>query len=386
MVGVRGAAPNDPLLRADLEACREARCRAVILFDVDAATLAARLGAGEAREAAIAASARNILSPAQTRALASHIREALGADPGGGSRSGSGGGAILSVDQEGGEVARLSLRRGFACSLSAETVGALGADAMRAEAAAQARMVAEAGFNLNFAPCVDVAVNPANPIIAGKRRAYSADPARVTACAEEVLVAHARAGVASCLKHFPGHGSSEGDSHQGFTDITRTWREDAELAPYRALLSHGRRGAGPPPSVFVMTGHVFHEGLDAALPASLSRAVTTGLLRERLGFTGPVVTDSLDMRAITDRFGAAEACVLATNAGADLLLDANNMPPPPDLSPDSPPDSPARPCPAPMMAEAIARALRDGRIDGGVDRLRASAARIDAAMGFARRA
>lgn len=360
MVGVHGATPNDPLLRADLEACREAGCRAVILFDVDGPTFAARLGAGEQREAAIAASPRNILGPAQTRGLTDHIREAFGP------------GAIISVDQEGGEVARLSPRRGFACSLSAEAVGAMGDDAIRAEAAAQARMVADAGFNLNFAPCVDVAVNPSNPIIEGKRRAYSADPARVTACAAEVLHAHARAGVASCLKHFPGHGSSEGDSHLGFTDITRTWREDEELAPYRALLNHGGRGAGPSPRSFVMTGHLFHEALDGAFPTSLSRAVTTALLRERLGFTGPVVTDSLDMRAITDRYGAAEACILATNAGADLLLDANNMAGPP------------RPCPAPIMAEALTRALRDGRIQGGVDRLRASAARIDKAMGFAR--
>ncbi len=365
MVGVRGAAPDDPLLRADLAACREARCRAVILFDAHAPTLAPLLGAGVPRDEALSRSPRNILSPAQTRELTAHIREALGA------------GTIVAVDQEGGEVARLAPRRGFPCTLSAEAVGALPADARVTEHDALARTVAAAGFNLNFAPCVDVAVNPANPIIAGKRRAFSGDPALVAACAAESLGAHRRASVCACLKHFPGHGSSAADSHLGFTDITATWREDAELTPYRALFAQfAGAGARAHAAPFVMTGHLFHARLDPDHPASLSRAVTTGLLREALGFRAAVVTDSLDMRAIAQRYSPEEACVLAHNAGADLLLDANNMPPATGAAHE-------RPCPAPAMHEAIARALRDGRIPGGLDCIRESAARIDGAMGFA---
>lgn len=369
MVGVRGASPDDPLLRADLAACREARCRAVILFDAHAPTLAPLLAAGTPRDEALSRSPRNILSPAQLRELTVHIRDTLGP------------GTIVAVDQEGGEVARLSPRRGFPCTLSAEAVGALPTDARAREHDALAHGVAQAGFNLNFAPCVDVAVNTANPIIAGKRRAYSSDPSLVATCAAESLGAHRRAGVRACLKHFPGHGSSAADSHLGFTDITTTWQEDAELAPYRALLGRAHTGAGASNVPFVMTGHLFHARLDPDHPASLSRAVTTGLLRETLGFGGAVVTDSLDMRAIAQRYSPEEACLLAFNAGADLLLDANNMPPAPGTAGAHAPD---RPCPAPAMQEAIARAVRDGRIPGALQRIRESAARIDAAMGFIR--
>lgn len=366
MVGVRGASPDDTLLRADLAACREARCRAVILFDAHAPTLAPLLAAGVPRDEALSRSPRNILSLAQTRELTAHIREALGP------------GTIVGVDQEGGEVARLSPRRGFPCTLSAEAVGALPPDARAREHDSLAHGVARAGFNLNFAPCVDVAVNPTNPIIAGKRRAYSADPSLVATCAAESLAAHRRAGVRACLKHFPGHGSSAADSHLGFTDITATWQEDAELAPYRALLGRSHTGAGAADIPFVMSGHLYHARLDPDHPASLSRAVTTGLLRESLGFRGAVVTDSLDMRAIAQRYSPEDACVLALNAGADLLLDANNMPHAAGSL------TAERPCPAPAMHEAIARALRDGRIPGGLERIRESAARIDAAMGFTR--
>jgi beta-glucosidase-like glycosyl hydrolase len=121
-----------------------------------------------------------------------------------------------------------------------------------------------------------------------------------------------------------------------------------------------------------MTGHLVHSGIDRDHPASLSRAWTTGVLRERLGFEGVVVVDSLDMGAVAARYAPDEALALAVHAGADLLMDCNNAP--------AREGERARPCPAPAMAEALRRALREGRIEGGLDRLEASAQRIRRAL------
>ncbi len=351
MVGVRGASEDDPALRADLDACRDAGCAAVILFDVDLPAMSALTGAGVTRDEAKARAVRNILGPRQTGALTEHLKRFLGDS------------AIVAVDQEGGDVARLSRARGFPCTLSAAGCAALDESGRRSEAAALARTVADAGFTLNLAPCVDLALNPANPIIAGKRRAYAAHPSLAAACASLVVEAHRAAGVASCLKHFPGHGSSTADSHLGFADITQTHSPELEWAPYRMMFDALGRSA-----VAVMTGHVHHRLFDPDHPASLSRAWTTGVLRERLGFEGPVVVDSLDMGAVTGRYAPEEALVLAINAGADVLLDCNNAPGDP------------RACPAPAMHEAVARAVTDGRVVGGIERLALSAARIEATL------
>lgn len=349
MVGVRGASLEDPRLFADLEACRAAKVKGVVLFDVDLPAAHALEGQGVVRDEARRRATRNIESPEQVRTLCEVVREALGDD------------ALVAVDQEGGRVARLKPERGFEAHPSAEDFGRLDADGRVRAARALARTVAGAGLDVNFAPCVDVAVDPASPVIAGLGRSFSADARLVTACAAAVIDAHHELGVATCLKHFPGHGSAEGDTHAGFVDITRTFDARRELTPFELLLRL------PPPGAragMVMSGHLFHAGLDPEHPASLSRAVTTGLLRDKLGFQGAVVVDSLDMGAITARYGPEEALVLALNAGADVLLDCNNAP------------GPARACPAPAMAEAVRRALVDGRIEGGVERLRASAARV----------
>lgn len=351
MVGVRGASEDDPALRADLDACRAAGCAAVILFDVDLPAMSALMSAGAPREDAKARAARNILAPRQTRALTDHLKRSLGD------------GAIIAVDQEGGDVARLSRARGFPSTLSAAAFAALDESKRRSEAAALARTVADAGFTLNLAPCVDLALNPAGPIIAGKRRAYAAHPGMAAACASLVVEAHRSAAVASCLKHFPGHGSSTADSHLGFADIAQTHSPELEWAPYRMLFDAFGRSA-----FAVMTGHVHHRLFDADHPASLSKAWTMGVLRGRLGFGGAVIVDSLDMGAVTGRYARGEAIVLAINAGADVLLDCNNAP------------GEERRCPAPEMHEAVAKAVTDGRVDGGLDRLALSASRIEATL------
>lgn len=348
MVGVRGATVADASLHADLEACREAHVGGIILFDVDLPTAAALAQAGVAHESALARAPRNIVSPEQTRTLCATLREALRDD------------VLIAVDQEGGAVARLAEHRGFGPSMAAADFARLDADGRTIAARRLARQTASAGFGLNFAPCVDLATNPDSAIIAGKGRAFSDDPRLVAACAACVVDAHHELGVSACLKHFPGHGSAAGDTHEGFVDITHT-HTPAELLPYEWLL-------GLPPAEarveVVMTGHLFDARVDPDHPASLSHAHTTGALRRRLRFEGVVVVDSLDMAAVTARYAPDEAVVLALNAGADVLLDCNNG------------WGPARACPAPTVAEAVRRALRDGRIEGGEHRLRDSWRRI----------
>lgn len=339
MVGVRGSRPEHDALRRDLDACEKVHCRAVILFDRDVPTK------GE----------RNVQSPAQLHDLIAHIRERLGQD------------AIVAIDQEGGPVQRLRAARGFVESPSAADYATLPPDARAQAARALAPQLASLGVDLNFAPCVDVALNASSSIISGKGRSFGSDPRLVTSLAREVIEAHHAARVAPCIKHFPGHGSAPADSHLDLPDITACWDERAELAPFGALAPLHRDGA----PLAVMTAHLLHRGVDAHAPASLSRAWTTGVLRERLGFRGVVITDSLDMRAVAERFPAGEAAARALLAGADLALDANNMP------------GPARPCPAPEMAKAISLAVERGELPA--ERVEDSARRIDRLAAFSRR-
>ncbi len=133
--------------------------------------------------------------------------------------------------------------------------------------------------------------------------------------ARDVLAAHADAGVSACLKHFPGHGSASADSHLELPDVTDVWQRDVELEAFRQLVSD---------DVFVMTAHLRHSGLDAEFPASLSRKVTTDLLRGELGFGGKVVTDSLDMAGARQGGSLARTLQLAADSGADYLLHGCN--------------------------------------------------------------
>jgi beta-N-acetylhexosaminidase len=299
LVGFRGAEPLDAAGRAlpILEQIPRLNLGGVILFD---------------RDAQLGTPGRNVTGPEQLKRLNAALAQAArgaGMPP-----------LFIAVDQEGGRVQRLKPANGFPDSpAAADLCPDADADGQAALAAGTAtgRMLRQAGFNLDFAPVCDVNVNPQNPVIGGIGRSFSADPARVAACAGAFARGLRSAGVLSVAKHFPGHGSSTSDSHLGFTDVSATWSE-SELAPFSALIASGQAD-------MVMTAHVFNERLDTRHPASLSRPVTTGLLRRRLGFTGVVVTDDLQMRAITDKYGLKEALGLAVNAGADLLLIGNNL-------------------------------------------------------------
>jgi len=349
VAGVRGAAHGDSTLEADLEACRSCAVKGIVLFDVDAPSMAARLARGEPADAARANAVRNIINPAQTKELIEHIRHALGA------------GAWVAVDQEGGRVARLRPERGFLPSLPARDFARLEPVEQAAEADRQARQLADLGFRVNFAPCVDLAINPENPVIAKHGRAFSDDPGVVTGCAEVFIGAHRRRRIITCIKHFPGHGSAGADSHLGLVDVTRLADPPRELLPFRNLIRAGMAD-------MVMTAHILNRSIDPVHPATLSPAFINDALRRDLGYHGVVITDSLDMRALADSCSLEESVVRALNAGVDLLLHAFN----------APPGGPAEQThPAPRIHEAISRALRDGRIAGGRDRILASARRVD---------
>jgi beta-N-acetylhexosaminidase len=225
---------------------------------------------------------------------------------------------LIGVDQEGGKIARLDKRRGYAETLSHARLGQdNNLDETRSVAAGIAQSLVDGGVTLNLAPVVDVAANLDNPIIAGLGRSFSADPAVVATQAAAYIDGHHDKGVKCTLKHFPGHGSSQGDTHLGFVDVTDTWSED-ELIPYRRLLEQGKVDA-------VMTAHIFNARLDDELPATLSPAVVTGLLREQLGYDGVVISDDMQMRAITDLFKLEKAFELALLAGVDIVAVANEL-------------------------------------------------------------
>jgi len=329
VVGVRGADPDSPELRADLAVCARARVGGIILFDRDLATCGFR----------------NIVSPAQVRELTSCLRETLGDD------------LLIMIDQEGGRVARLGADRGFDPGIDAAAYAMLDQHAQREIAGAQARQLASLGINVNLAPVVDLSIADDSPVIAGLGRSFGSDPELVTRCARVWIEEHARAGIASCLKHFPGHGSAAGDSHTGLVDITGRASREQELAPFRELASD--------PGVMLMTGHLLDQRVDSALPASLSAAHTNGALRQGLGYEGVVVADSIDMGAIASRWSPGEAAALAFGAGADFVMDGVNAP------------GDVRRCPADSMSEAIAVAIESGRFADGAGRLRDSAERIE---------
>ncbi|HZK76778.1 MAG TPA: glycoside hydrolase family 3 protein, partial [Candidatus Kapabacteria bacterium] len=184
-----------------------------------------------------------------------------------------------------------------------------------------AREMRSIGLGWNFAPVADVNSNPANPII--NTRAFGGDPKTVAIFAAEFMRGLQSEGVAAAGKHFPGHGDTAVDSHRELPVIEKNWQDFSatELPPFKALIEAG--------VLSIMTGHLAAPNLaeylgasadDRNLPATLSRALTTSLLRERLGFDGVIVTDALEMHAITEHFGPEEAAIRAFRAGADILL------------------------------------------------------------------
>ena len=264
----------------------------------------------------------------------------------------SGSQVLLAIDHEGGSVQRLRSRHGVTPIPGARSVASrLDVDEARSLYAMAGAELSAAGFNLNLAPVADLD-DPRNPIIGRHGRSYSSDPIVVAAYASACIDGFLEAGIGSAVKHFPGHGLSRGDTHLGPVDITSTWRA-SELVPFNNLIAADRAFA-------VMVGHLTHDYFRGR-PASLSPIAIQLLIRRILQYRGLVVTDDLDMRAISAIAGQEEAVVSAIAAGNDLILISNSRNPDPDL---------------PRQAvNWIVKAIVDGRIprhriDDSVGRLR----------------
>ncbi len=227
---------------------------------------------------------------------------------------------FTSIDEEGGRVTRLKSKYGFPTTMQAGQLGAINnLDSTYFYAYQTAELLDSLGINLNYAPDIDVDVNPDNPVIGRLGRTYSADPGEVAAHGMTVVDAHRANDVGTVLKHFPGHGSSSTDSHLDMTDVTDSWMF-YELLPYKMMLDSGRVDG-------IMTAHIINQHLDSAkLPATLSKPIITGILRDFMGFEGVVFSDDMQMHAISKHFGLKNAIKMAIDAGVDVLMFANNVP------------------------------------------------------------
>ncbi|MFF3015298.1 glycoside hydrolase family 3 protein [Streptomyces sp. NPDC057939] len=254
--------------------------------------------------------AHNTRSPRQIAELSDGLQRAARG-------SGSGIPLMLSVDQEHGAVARIG--RPVTLFPGAMALGAGGstADARRAARIAGGELAA-LGIRQDYAPVADVNVNPANPVIGV--RSFGSDPRAVAALAAAQVRGYQSAGVAATAKHFPGHGDTETDSHVGLPVMrhSRARWEELDEPPFRAVVEAGVD--------CVMTAHIVFPALDpSGDPATLSRPIVTGILRERLGFRGVVVTDALDMAGVRQKYGDDRVPVLALKAGCDQLLNAPDL-------------------------------------------------------------
>ena len=217
--------------------------------------------------------------------------------------------AFISTDQEGGMVARAySGATHFPSNMAITAAGMAGQ--LELLGGMVGKELGALGINVNHAPVVDINNNPANPVIG--IRSYSDDPKVVSDMAVSYIKGLQKNKVMANIKHFPGHGDTNIDSHLAMPTIGHGMdRLDAtELAPFKAAIQGGADS--------VMTAHIVFKALDA-LPATLSHKVLTGLLREKMGFEGLIMTDSMSMDAIAHNYTSEEGCVMAINAGADLL-------------------------------------------------------------------
>ena len=244
--------------------------------------------------------ARNVESPEQVAELSREAQELAGEIP-----------LWVSVDQEGGRVARL--KTPFTVWPPMQALGRSG-DVALAErfARALAAELTAVGISMDYTPVLDIHTNPANPVIGDRALAERADDvARLGSAIIRTLQAE---GIAASGKHFPGHGDTSVDSHFELPLIEHPpdRLEAVELVPFKAAIDADVAS--------IMTAHILIPALDDQLPATLSPAIVTGLLKERLGYRGLVLSDDLEMKAISERYGVADATVMAIAAGCDAVL------------------------------------------------------------------
>ena len=225
---------------------------------------------------------------------------------------------FVAIDQEGGKITRLKRKFGFPKTVSAQYLGSKNDPSFTyKEAEKIAKTLANVGINFNFAPVVDVNINPNNPVIGRLRRSFSADPKIVIEHALQFIKAHHKHKIITVLKHFPGHGSSTADSHLSWADVSYTWMRK-ELDPYKNLIVKNQADA-------IMTAHVFNKRLDKEYPATLSQKIVTGLLRGELRYRGVVVSDDMQMKAVAKHYPFKEAIMRTIQAGIDVIVIGNNL-------------------------------------------------------------
>ncbi|WP_446034050.1 glycoside hydrolase family 3 protein [Streptomyces olivaceus] len=254
-----------------------------------------RLGEGLA---SVALFGRNVTSPEQVAALTAQLR-AERED------------VLVAIDEEGGDVTRLEVRTGSSFPGN-HALGAVDDVGLTREvAAALGRRLADSGVNFNWAPSADVNSNPDNPVIGV--RAFGADTDLVARHTAAYVTGMQSAGVATCTKHFPGHGDTGIDSHHAvpLIDVDADVLAARDLVPFRAAVAAGSRA--------VMSAHILVPALDPDRPATLSRRILTELLRGELGYDGLIVTDGIEMRAIAGTYGIERGTALAIAAGADAI-------------------------------------------------------------------
>ncbi|MDL2307840.1 glycoside hydrolase family 3 protein, partial [Desulfovibrio sp. OttesenSCG-928-C06] len=300
LIGFRGLGPGESEYAEDYAAFREfisqGKAGGVIFFN---------------RDHSSGSKVRNVLNPAQLRAMCADLQAAAPYP------------LFISIDQEGGRVRRLRPEAGFADLPAPAELGAMANESVRQTGRNLGLELRELGINIDFAPSLDLNVNPENPVIGALGRSFGRNPEEVAARAGAFMSGMNSAGVIGSYKHFPGHGSSRSDTHVEFTDISETWQE-FELEPYKRLLE-------PRGPYMVMLGHLFHKDFDKVYPASLSHAIASGLLRDRLGWQGVIISDDLQMKAIADHYSLEETIRLAVLAGNDIVLFGNNLAYDPEL-------------------------------------------------------
>lgn len=268
------------------QAIRDEQIGGVILFDVNWKTKGHK----------------NILNPIQLRALTESLQQAATYP------------LLIAVDYEGGRVSRLQPERGFPKTHTAKQITRMEPEVRASHYATMTDTLTEHGFNVDFAPVVDLERN--DNLISQAERAYSDDPKEVIKFAREFVHALQDKQIIGCLKHFPGHGSSTGDTHEGLVDVTETWQAD-ELEPYEALL---------PECDTVMIAHVINRQLDpSGVPATLSKTIMTDLLKDKLGYKGVVISDDMQMGAISKCYEPRESLIQSINAGCDQVIYSNQM-------------------------------------------------------------
>lgn len=291
---------------------------------------------------------RNIVSPGQLAALTAQLRAERDD-------------VLVAIDEEGGDVTRLEVRTGssFPGNYALGTVD--DTELTRAVARELGRRLAECGVDLNWAPSADINSNPDNPVIGV--RSFGAD----TALAARHTVAYVEglqaAGVAACTKHFPGHGDTNVDSHHALPriDVDLETLHARELVPFRAAIAAGSKA--------VMSAHILLPALDPNRPATLSPQILTGLLREELGYEGLIVTDGMEMQAISSTYGIERGSVLAIAAGADAICVGGGL---------ADEETVLR------LRDALVAAVRDGELPE--ERLADAAARVRTLADWTRRA